>query len=170
MMKREFTLLFFILLCLNNSQAQRLRPFQIIEFSGLNPDWIVPVKDTVLAENTTLSSIDEFNGISPLTFLPNMLIHNELIVQALYIGGGSPLGGSLIDCRNLQTGKLNWQKRYGIYGDSIQAAIRIMKIDNEGNLVVMGQRKKYPLGSPLNTQIFYDMVLFEDKFDIMTGE
>jgi hypothetical protein len=167
-----FRIIFLLSLVINSVliSAQRLRPFQIIEFSGLNPDWIVPVKDTVLSENTTIHFIDEYNSITPSTYLPDILIHEDLLFQSMHIGGGLELGGSLIDCRDLNTGKLIWQKRYGIYGDSIQAAIRIMKINSEGNLVVMGQRKKYPLGSPLNTPNFIDMVLFEDIYNVKSGE
>lgn len=169
-MKRLFTLIYIYFILINTNQAQRLRPFQIIEFSGLNPDWIVPLKDTVLSENTTVNFVDEYNGIGSYSFLPEIIIHKNYIIQPMLIGGGSPLGGCLIDCRNLQTGKLIWQKRYGVYGDSIQAAIRIMKIDTSGHLVVMGQRKKHPFGSPLNTQGFLDMVLFEDIYNLETGE
>ena len=169
-MKRLFILIFIYFIVINTNQAQRLRPFQIIEFSGLNQEWIVPLKDTVLSENTTVNFVDEYNSIGSYSFLPEIIIHKNYIIQPMLIGGGSPLGGSLIDCRSLQTGRLIWQKRYGIYGDSIQAAIRIMKIDTSGHLVVMGQRKKHPFGSPLNTQGFLDMVLFEDIYNVETGE
>src|SRR5690606_12386154 len=70
-MKRIITLIFIYSIALDINQAQRLRPFQIIEFSGLNPDWAVPVKDTVLAENSTVSFIDEYNSISASGFLPD---------------------------------------------------------------------------------------------------
>jgi hypothetical protein len=168
-MKILYTILIFILSTILLS-AQRLRPFEPIEFSGLNPDWIVPIKDTVLSSLTPHVILDEYNCLKSIG--PNMdyIEFEGFVFHAKYFGGGIQLGGTILECRNLSTGKLEWQKRYGLYADNIQAAIRLMKIDSLGRLVVMGQRKRYALDSPLYEESFLKMVIFEDVIDPKTGE
>lgn len=150
--------------------SQRLRPFQIIGFTGLTPDWKVAVKDTVLSENTNISFIDEYNSITIENYIPPIVTHSGNIFQAILISGGLGLGGSLIECRNEQSGELIWQKRYGIYGDDFQTVIRIMRIDSSGRLVVMGQKRREKIGTTMNDDVYNKMLVFEDVLNVDNGE
>ena len=168
-MKTLNTILIFILstilLC-----AQRLRPFEPVEYFGLNPDWVVPVKDTVLAMYNQNPNTDEYNSINVYNPSLNIISTDNFIFHFKFFGGGYTLGSTILECRDIHTGQLIWQKRYGLYEDNIQTVLRLMKINEDGNLVVMGQKKKYPVDSPLNTEKFLDMRIFEETLQVETGE
>jgi hypothetical protein len=141
-----------------------------VEYFGLNPDWVVPIKDTVLGQNTEIAFIDDYSSFYYYTPFNDQLVHGDFMYHFKFFGGGFSIGGTILECRDIHTGQLIWQKRYGLYEDNIQTVLRLMKINEDGNLVVMGQKKKYPVDSPLNTEKFLDMRIFEETLQVETGE
>lgn len=169
-MKRKYTLFFIMAIFYSYSNAQRLRPFEIAKIVNFEPIWSTVVKDSILGMNIQHTSIDEYNGINGYGPESDYVIHDPYILHAKYFGGGFELGGSILECRDLESGKLIWQKRYGRFEDDIQTAIRSFFIDSIGNLKVIGQKKRHPIGHPdTNPDKYRDMVVFSEILDIKTG-
>lgn len=163
-------IIFHILIFTNCiSYSQRLKPFTIINFNDLNPIWLSPVTNQVVKDSTLSVIYDEFNCIDGTTEIAPLVFNNN-IFHVKDFGGGPAASGSLVECRVLNSGNLVWQKRYGLYEDNFQTAIRLIYFNNENKLVILAQRKRYKIGHPMNEANFQHMVLFEEIIDPANGE
>ncbi len=140
-------------------------PYQKINYLGLDPLWHETSQDTTFVSN----SLDGFNHFRP--GYSNTLIYGDFLYTVLSINETYSVAyGSYLQCRNLTTGKLLWQHELSVRKTGNYEVIRLLEIDNDGNLLVIGQVKSNDSITEQGFTFQENMILFRRKYIPSTGD
>lgn len=160
-----FIFLFAIIVSLKSQTQHPSVPYEKTEYLGLNPIWYETCQDTSFVTN----KIDGYNHFRPGYATP--LIVGDYIYTSQSINEtNSPIFGTYIDCRELATGKLVWQEEFSVRKSGNYEIVRLIEMDENNNLVLLGQMKKRGTNEPDILVFHDDLILFRRTYNAATGE
>jgi hypothetical protein len=160
-----FLLYFFSVQKSFSQNVSPQNPYERMIIEGIEPIWYTTMRDSTFND---LGS-DGYNCMLELA-LVEPLIYNQYYYTVRYLGfakDGS-YANFILYCFNLDDGTLVWQKKIEYSENPNIEFPRIMKIDDEGNLVLMGKKSSIPYNK--GDQFFFDCILYERKHNALTGE
>lgn len=138
-LKKIFFCCVIIVNILNINIAQfkpPLRPFEKIQYNGLNPVFhTINFDPTIVGDST-----DGYNFFLAKPFVNcNDLIKDDYLFTVTYRGGITTGNGTYIQKIHLSTGEVVWQTYFGIGSDDRAEYARLLSFNDEGNLEVISQ-------------------------------
>jgi Secretion system C-terminal sorting domain len=159
-------ILFLISINIQGQTDPPFYPYAPLIFPDLKPIWYEVNFDSSIIGDST----DGYNYFFIPTDVPD-LIDDEFIYSTFYKYGRKELfSGTYIIKRNIYTGQLIWQAKYGFPDDPRQEVARLMYFNKENELEVISQVKPYPyLTKPWNFE-YKDFIHSKRIYNLQNGE
>lgn len=143
-MKRKITITISILLfsyvVIFSQISNPKRPYEPLTFPNLTPIWYQINYDSTMISDSS----DGYNYFNIPTDVPD-IIDGDYLYSAYYkFGKREAFTGTYITKRNINTGELIWRVRYGYPDDPRQEIVRLMYLNEDGNIETINQVKKDP--------------------------
>lgn len=163
-MKKYLSLVFQVLMLSNMiAQYSPARPYEKIKFESIEPIYQTPFYDPNFRD---LGS-DGYNCFADLGTVEPLVYKNYIFtVHYNYISSPGYLGSYYLTCTNLDDGRTVWRNKLNNDNITNIELPRMMEINDNNELVVIGHKKKSPYDGK---QYVSDGLIFKRTYDIDTG-
>jgi hypothetical protein len=163
MQKSINIIILIILSCSIYGQYTPHRPYEKITFKNVDPMYYTTFHDKDFRElgSDGYNCFGDINAVKPL-------LYNNLYFTIHFnvLATSSNFGNYYITCMDLNDGIVKWQKKVFLEDVPNMEIPRILKINKNYDLEIIGQKK---ITQFENTQEFYDLILFKRTYSIATG-
>ncbi len=167
-MKSIFTLITFLIILNGYSQVGLpVRPYEKIQYTGINPVWHETSYDSLWKDGKYLDGYNHYRLSTNITF-NSYVTDKDHIYLAIKQNGPYGVYGGYVECRSIKDGKMVWRHSFGVFDGGHVEIPKWISLENE-DVVLYSFTKRTPFNMS-DSEYMTDLILTKRVYNKITGE
>ena len=167
-MKSIFTLIYLLIILNGYSQTGLpVRPYEKIQYTGINPVWHETCYDSLWKDGKYLDGYNHYRLSTNITF-NSYVTDKDHIYLAIKQNGPYGVYGGYVECRSIKDGKMVWRHSFGVFDGGHVEIPKWISLENE-DVVLYSFTKRTPFNMS-DSEYMTDLILTKRVYNKVTGE